>query len=555
MRGAILLCAIACAAASMTAPPSPFGFGPSSTSPPVHQAALSRFGDLKLGMFMHHGPVTQWGSAISWPLVCLKLPCTVQTARKPGDTMPTTRNITTVAELRHHRQQYRDLAHSYDPVGFNATHIARAAKQAGFRYLVYTTVHCDGFANWDSDITPYNIMHTPYGKDIFGELAAALRKEGLLVGAYVCPTLWNDDDFWWPDALSAVGVAESPTYNTTESPARWDKYLATLHGMVQELAEKYAPDLFWFDCHDTPPTMDTMLEQLVAPIREANPSALVLVRNGVFSDYAELVDKSEAEAELVLGQVQARAGTQFEAPDTLQSSGLWAFDPTSAQRPVGEMLANLALMASKGGNYLINVGPGPDGGGAASATSWLARMAAWMDVNMEALFDGAMPMDPYEVSTNAGIAYFMSKARKTVNSSIHTTATSSGRGVDVYVLIPTVVPKADAILAAAAARPTGQPRKGAHATRQAGVKVPSVEMVLDGGRVMLTTFRSALLSPGVVLDKVELLGCSGRVKFTQFATGLELDATGVIPSPPPQHLLDGAVFKLRFVVKGKTLGL
>ena len=61
--------------------------------------------------------------------------------------------------------------------------------------------------------------------------------------------------------------------------------------MATEIAAKYAPDLFWFDCHDSPPSMDTMLEQVVGPIRDANPSALVLVRNGVFSDYAELVDK------------------------------------------------------------------------------------------------------------------------------------------------------------------------------------------------------------------------------------------------------------------------
>jgi len=136
--------------------PSPFLFGASSNAPHATKAALLAFGEKKLGMFMHDGPVTQWGSSISWPLVCMKLPCTVQTKRRPGDTTPTTRNITTLAELKEHRQQYRDLAKTYNPKDFNATHIAVAAKAAGFKYLVYTTVHCDGFANWDSQVTGYN---------------------------------------------------------------------------------------------------------------------------------------------------------------------------------------------------------------------------------------------------------------------------------------------------------------------------------------------------------------------------------------------------------------
>ena len=58
----------------------------------------------------------------------------------------------------------------YNPSNFNATEMAVLAKQAGFQYIFYTTVHCDGFINWDTKLTDYNIMNTPYGKDIFGEV-------------------------------------------------------------------------------------------------------------------------------------------------------------------------------------------------------------------------------------------------------------------------------------------------------------------------------------------------------------------------------------------------
>jgi len=242
---------------------------------------------------MHHGPVTQWGVDISWPLVCQTLPCSVQS---PPDGK--LKNISSIKELIAHRKAYFDLANTYNPNAFNATHIAKVAKEAGFQYVIYTTVHCDGFANWASNVTKYNIMNSGMNpaRDIFGELVIALRNEGLKVGAYVCPTLWNNPNFVYPDPLSSLNSrgGEEPTYDPLVEPQRWSKYLTTMHSMVVELANLYKPDMFWFDCHDTVPSMDTRLEELVNPIRTANPDALILTRNGIFSDYAEMSDQSES---------------------------------------------------------------------------------------------------------------------------------------------------------------------------------------------------------------------------------------------------------------------
>jgi len=288
---------------------SPFSYGSGSTNPATVNS-LKWFGTAKLGMFMHDGPVTQWGTEISFPLICSSLPCTTQGPNKSSV------NITTIAELTAHRKAYEHLATTYNPSSFNATHMARTAKAAGFQYLVYTTVHCDGFANWPSNITDYNIAHSALNppRDLFGELVHALRAVDIRVGAYVCPTLWNNDNFVYPNHLTTLNSngAEAPTYNTNKNPARWARYLKDLHAMATELAVKYTPDLFWFDCHDTPNVMDTRLEDILATIRSANPSALMLTRNGVFSDYAELVDQSEAQAKVILGQSTIRAGTPFE---------------------------------------------------------------------------------------------------------------------------------------------------------------------------------------------------------------------------------------------------
>eukprot|EP00939_MAST-03C_sp_MAST-3C-sp1_P003408 g3408.t1 len=403
-----------------------FVFGPSSRGSPLNYGkgsgnvhtidALDRFRALKYGMFMHNGPVTQWGTEISFPLVCTSFPCS---PKGPGNVDV---NISTPQELKAHREKYAALSKTWNPSRFNATDIAIKAKAAGFKYLVYTTVHCDGFANWPSNVTAYNVMNTPFGRDLYGELVDALRAHGLLVGAYVCPSLWNNDDYWAPDASTANGPVCAPNYNITAEPDRWGKYVQTMHGMVQELVERYAPDLFWIDCNNAPPNTDTRIEALLAGIRNANSGALVMTRNGVFSDYVDLTDQSEANVKAIMGQAAIRSGVVFEVGTVLQESKQWAFDPNSLQKDPSQILANLMMIAAKGGNYLVNVAPGPTGEWPPSALRVLEEMHEWMDANREAFGNATSPMYPYECVN--GECFLLQNDEKHV----------------VYVLVPSMSP-------------------------------------------------------------------------------------------------------------------
>ena len=142
---------------------SPWNFGQGSSNAAT-RAALESFQSDGFGMFIHNGPVTQWGTDIGWPLVCTTLPCTV-----PGPkNVP--RNLTTTDELAAHRREYFDLAKTWNPKDFNATALATRAKDAGMKYVVYTTVHCDGFANWPSKVATYNvgILLAPLGPQRWG---------------------------------------------------------------------------------------------------------------------------------------------------------------------------------------------------------------------------------------------------------------------------------------------------------------------------------------------------------------------------------------------------
>ena len=471
---------------------SPWNFGQGSSNAAT-RAALESFQSDGFGMFIHNGPVTQWGTDIGWPLVCTTLPCTV-----PGPkNVP--RNLTTTDELAAHRREYFDLAKTWDPKDFNATALAKRAKDAGMKYVVYTTVHCDGFANWPSKVATYNVETTPFARDFFGELAAALRAAGLKVGAYLCTTQWGpeDVDFVYPDPLATPNAngGEMPTYDVAEYPERWRRHVDRLHGLVAELAENYAPDIFWFDCHNAPP-WDTRLDAVAPAIRAANPRALVLTRNGVFSDYLELPDQSEAAVLQGVLDYQSFSGAPFEVASVLQASKQWAYDPASAQKPANLVIANLMLIRAKGGNYLLDVSPTPEGPLAASADGVLAELAAWMAVNGEALH-GTAPAYPY---SDGASAFYTSKA--------------AGDGLALYVMVPTTKPAGELPLPA----PTA----------------PSGNVTVIAARPTLTS---------MALAKAELLGF-GEV------SAIAADAGLVLPIPAEVANLafakNGLVFKLHY---------
>lgn len=166
---------------------------------------------------------------------------------------------------------------------------------------------------------------------------------------------------------------------------------------------------------------------------------------------------------------------------------------------------------------------------------------------------GATPMDPYEATTNAGTAYYTSKIVKTEKMYTNDTVSSFSLGVVVYAMIPSAAPKV-----VGAERPTGRRRGASQVDRRKEHQSSFQEQpqmrqrhapALNGGLVTLGTFRAALTSPGMTLEKVELVGIAGTVKFAHESDGLHLDARSILPSPMPQHLEDGLVFKLSFVQK------
>ena len=275
------------------------------------------------------------------------------------------------------RAEYETLAKQFDPVRFDAAAWVDLAVQAGMRYLVITAKHHDGFALYQSPCCPYNIVDaTPFGRDPLAELADACRAAGITLGFY-----YSQDQDWHDPGGSR---------NDWDFAAEEKDFAAYLERKVKpqlrELLTQYGPvGLIWFD---TPYSISREHSiELRDFVHRLQPDCLVSGRIGNdVGDYGSLGDN-----QIPAGRVQA----DYETPATLNDT--WGFKSTDHHWKSTETLLLLLIdLASKGVNYLLNVGPTADGVIPEPSAQRLRAIGAWMRTNGEAIYGtGASPF-PYE---------------------------------------------------------------------------------------------------------------------------------------------------------------
>ena len=195
-------------------------------------------------------------------------------------------------------------------------------------------------------------------------------------------------------ALGPVG----PTYNPDVEPEKWQRYTSYYRSLLRELAEKYAPDLFWIDINQQ---WDLDIDKVLPELRAANPDVVMTLRDNwmdnqfIFSDYIETDDQSDSVAGEIADSYQAALGSTFEVPTVLATSGQWSYDQHTEYKSASIVLRTMNAVNAKGGNLLLNVGPGPTGLWDPKAVSVLTQMASWMDVNSEAVH-GCVPLFPHQ---------------------------------------------------------------------------------------------------------------------------------------------------------------
>ncbi len=314
---------------------------------------LAWFKNAKFGLFIHWGPYSrlagEWngkqvpvGQNAEWIMKKLKIPV----------------------------KEYRELATQFNPVLFNADEWVNLAKNTGMKYLVITAKHHDGFAMYHSQVSDYNIVDaTPFKRDPMSELAKASQNAGIRFCFYYS----HREDWDHPDAYGN-------DWDYDESQQDFERYLnEKSKPQLRELLTNYGPlGLIWFDRG-----MYTQEQgnEFVSIVRELQPRCLVNGRVGnydkeLLGDYQDLNDNG-----MPIGGIEE----YWETPQTLNHTwGYSRFD--NNWKTPEEVIRRLVEIVSKGGNYLLNIGPKGDGTIPPVSVDILNKVGEWVKLNGESIY-------------------------------------------------------------------------------------------------------------------------------------------------------------------------
>jgi len=282
-------------------------------------------------------------------------------------------------------KEYEKYADQFNPVGFNADQWVRMAKDAGMRYIVITSKHHDGFCLWDSKVTNYDVVDaTPFKRDILKELSVACKKQGVKLCFYHSIMDWHH-----PDAQAPF----YPNYNdTSKSNPNFDRYVDTyLKPQIAELLANYGPiGVMWFDGEWIKDWTEPKGKDMYAYIRDIRPSIIINNRVGKGRKGMEGLSKSDEYAgDFGTPEQQipptGLPGVDWETCMTINDT--WGFKSYDDNWKSSEaLIRNVADIASKGGNFLLNVGPTPEGLFPDAIEQRLAAVGKWMAVNGESIY-------------------------------------------------------------------------------------------------------------------------------------------------------------------------
>ncbi len=323
------------------------------------------FNDLKFGMFIH------WGA--------YSLPGGIWNGKKIkglGEWI--------MYEAQIPREEYKELCKKFNPAGFNAEEWVKLAKEAGMKYIVAMTKHHDGFSMYHSEVTGFNIYdYTPFKRDPIEEIYKACQKYGIRLGLYYSHSIdWMDGG----DAGAAQYRKIFPDYIDNEASNQYDPSPVSYADYIEKKAKpqmreilKKFPDLIeiWYDY---PVKMNLQQSfEFYKLAYDIQPKCLI--NNRVGNNLGDILTAGDNEIPAATGN----AAKPFETPGTLNNTwGYKSYDKNWKTHK--EMLFWIAEIASRGGNYLLNVGPDGNGIIPEESVKILKGIGAWMKINGEAIY-------------------------------------------------------------------------------------------------------------------------------------------------------------------------
>ncbi|MFI5252176.1 MAG: alpha-L-fucosidase [Bacteroidota bacterium] len=346
---------------------------------PLVLKKLEWFHDMKFGLLMHWGPYSQWGVVESWS-IC------------PEDEGWCQRKGPFGADYFGYKKAYENLKTTFNPVKFDPEKWAAAAKEAGMRYVVFTTKHHDGFCMFDTKQTDYKVTDAgcPFSsnpqRNVAGEIFSSFRKQGFGIGAYFSKPDWHSPDYWW-DYFPPTD--RNVNYDIKKHTEKWDSFKSFTFKQIKELMSEYGSmDILWLDGGWVNPDnkgQDIDMPKIAAMARSYQPGLII-------------VDRA------VPGKYENYRTPEQEVPDTppdytwetcMTMATSWSYVPDDTYKPASKLIHLLVDIVAKGGNFLLNIGPSPEGELPPASLERLKEIGSWMAVNGAAIYS-TRPIAPYK---------------------------------------------------------------------------------------------------------------------------------------------------------------
>ncbi len=282
------------------------------------QSKIDGFMKKRFGFFIHFGPISLRGTEIGWS----------RNKEVPsGD--------------------YDSLYKEFDPVLFNADDWVKAAKDAGMKYLIITSKHHDGFCLWPTAFSSYNIMNSPFKRDMVGELAQACKKQDIAFGIYFTVLDWHDTDY-------PIHNPYDTTQNVVGNMAR---FVDRMKSELKEIITRYNPYILWFDGFWETAWKQEYGIDVYRYIKSLDKNVIINNRLGKGENY-EFSTGSVGDyltPEQRVGELNMNDA--WESCITICQQ--WAWKPNDSMKTVKECVQTLVKTAAGNGNLLLNVGPMP----------------------------------------------------------------------------------------------------------------------------------------------------------------------------------------------------
>jgi alpha-L-fucosidase len=267
--------------------------------------------------------------------------------------------------------EYRGYATQFNPVKYDPQAWAALAQAAGMKYVVITSKHHDGFALYDSKVSDWDIADaTPHKKDLLTPLARAVRRRGLKFGLY-----YSHAQDWTHPGGAKSGYDEGKGWDPAHEGS-FDAYLAKVAvPQVEEILTRFTPDILWWD---TPRWMNQQRAALLQPFVSARPRLITNNRLG-----GGFQGDSDTPEQFI--PATGIPGRDWEVCMTMNDT--WGYKSYDQNwKSTRELIQKLSDIVSKGGNFLLNVGPTADGEIPAASVERLTEVGRWMKVNGEAIY-------------------------------------------------------------------------------------------------------------------------------------------------------------------------